>query len=717
VSARRCLLSLLGALAACGDESAPPAAPATFGPAAPGELRFAARREQALGARPDGLLAADLDGDGHAELVAALRVPGELWVWWGSARGLERTPKKLACGDWPLRPVALPAGSFGAGPRQRFVAVASRAAQTLQVFDLAAQARPFELDLAGSLGAPRALAAGRLEPHAGAVIALVGDADRLILSERDLGAVKPEPHGGLLPRCAMLLEDGGGLAIGFQGSSAVELWRPGAAPRWLALPGFPREILELDWNGDGAPELVVAGGDRALSIFDLEDEGGAAQEVAVDAIPIAARAADLDGDGRDELALVHHYDLTALVLRAGAERLGRAYAGQTPVDVAVLDADGDGELDLVVANSNTLGLSFLPGARGQFATDARVAVGDTPTSIAAADTDGDGAIELAVVSSKDEELCVVDPRTRGVLARVATGSQPRAVAAADLDGDGRDELALLMGREHGTELALFWRGPDGGCARREARPDLAVSQGGADLLLVDLDGDGRAEALVADPEARVVVLVREPAGTPRAVPFPTPAAALALAPIELDGDAAPEIAVAFGAPRAGVSLLDARADPERGLVLHEVSFVPLAGAPLDLAAGDLDGDGRADLVVLARIAADSIEGSILPLVRDGDGFRALDGLPTGLNAHHVACADADGDGRADVFVTAQNSHLVNAWRAAGTGGALVLERLDDIGAGTGCLDLALADLDGDGRLDLAVANAFSDDVSLIFGRN
>ena len=43
----------------------------------------------------------------------------------------------------------------------------------------------------------------------------------------------------------------------------------------------------------------------------------------------------------------------------------------------------------------------------------------------------------------------------------------------------------------------------------------------------------------------------------------------------------------------------------------------------------------------------------------------------------------------------------------------LLERLDDLGAGLGCLDVALADVDADGDLDVLVANAFSDDVTVI----
>jgi hypothetical protein len=79
----------------------------------------------------------------------------------------------------------------------------------------------------------------------------------------------------------------------------------------------------------------------------------------------------------------------------------------------------------------------------------------------------------------------------------------------------------------------------------------------------------------------------------------------------------------------------------------------------------------------------------------------------------------DGDGRAEVFVAAQDSHLINGWTAAVPRGAaqLSLRAFDDLGAGLGPLDLVLTDLDGDGRIDLCVANGFSNDLSVLYGRN
>jgi len=70
-----------------------------------------------------------------------------------------------------------------------------------------------------------------------------------------------------------------------------------------------------------------------------------------------------------------------------------------------------------------------------------------------------------------------------------------------------------------------------------------------------------------------------------------------------------------------------------------------------------------------------------------------------------------------VFVSVQTTTLVEAWTAAPTAGdpLFAVRQFDSLGVGRGPLDLCLSDVDGDGALDLCVANAFSNDVSVLPG--
>jgi hypothetical protein len=59
--------------------------------------------------------------------------------------------------------------------------------------------------------------------------------------------------------------------------------------------------------------------------------------------------------------------------------------------------------------------------------------------------------------------------------------------------------------------------------------------------------------------------------------------------------------------------------------------------------------------------------------------------------------------------------MVNAWTPL-RAGVFGMRSWDDLGAGLGPLDLALVDIEDDGRIDLCVANGFSNDLSVLFGR-
>jgi hypothetical protein len=99
----------------------------------------------------------------------------------------------------------------------------------------------------------------------------------------------------------------------------------------------------------------------------------------------------------------------------------------------------------------------------------------------------------------------------------------------------------------------------------------------------------------------------------------------------------------------------------------------------------------------------------------GAPYRVCAVVPAGARPQRLAAGDVDGDGTVEVFAALQNGHCVAAFRARG-GSEPTLEPLDALGAHLGCLDVALADVDGDGLLDALVANGFSDDVSLLRAR-
>src|SRR6267143_783252 len=126
--------------------------------------------------------------------------------------------------------------------------------------------------------------------------------------------------------------------------------------------------------------------------------------------------------------------------------------------------------------------------------------------------------------------------------------------------------------------------------------------------------------------------------------------------------------------------------------------------PVFVAVGDLNGDRTPDLVVANSFAAVSV------LLGNGDGtFGANTDLPIG-GATSVAIADLNADGKLDLAVTGSSSVSVLLGNGDGTFGAKT-----DFTTGPGPASVAIGDLNADGKLDLAVANYSSTSVSVLLG--
>jgi VCBS repeat protein len=141
----------------------------------------------------------------------------------------------------------------------------------------------------------------------------------------------------------------------------------------------------------------------------------------------------------------------------------------------------------------------------------------------------------------------------------------------------------------------------------------------------------------------------------------------------------------------------------------EQQFVNLGGtSPIDLAAYDQDGDGQLELAALVTSKLDG-PGRLALLRRTDKTWRGFGQYPTGLRPYAVAAGDLDGDGRDELVVGAQNSHHINLWSPSGE----TLRALPDLGVGRGVLDVLIVDVDGDGRRAVLCANGFSGSLGLV----
>jgi TolB protein len=323
---------------------------------------------------------------------------------------------------------------------------------------------------------------------------------------------------------------------------------------------------------------------------------------------------------------------------------------------------------------------------------------DSP-AVASGDVDADGLADLLALAPARGQVRVALGRAAGALDPVGgvdTVAAPRALAAADVSLDGVADAVVL-----GPQILQVLRGGAGGPAAPETYP---LTGDGRALAVLDVDDDGTPE---------IAAVVARGDGPPFHVLAFAPGAETGALVLYLD--AAAEVG---GAGRAcagdvtgeGWGDLVVLASGDASAILFQgvgpvLSAPAVAASGLGLADGtvpicaDLDGDRRADLVLLRPDAA-----ALEVLRSTGSGFGAPEQVPLapgGLAAATaVAAADLDRDG--DVDLAAAGAGAIALLRNLGDGRFAAAGGLALAGSATA---LRAADLDGDRWPDLAVADA------------
>ncbi|HEY6290096.1 MAG TPA: choice-of-anchor D domain-containing protein [Terriglobia bacterium] len=379
-------------------------------------------------------------------------------------------------------------------------------------------------------------------------------------------------------------------------------------------------------------------------------------------------ASDIAEDGTGLVTVVNSPDLavsnvvylpithstTFLTFRATQQSASGANHPFSPV---VADFNGDGNLDLAVANDSAIGAVsiFLGDGDGSFQPATSYNVGSQPEGLAVGDFNGDGIPDLAVANSQDATITILLGKGDGtfptsVTASLTPNTRPSLVAVGDFNGDGNLDLAVT-------------------CLGPVAGPNGFVT-----ILL----GDGTAHF-----------------GTP--ANYGTILQPVGLALADFDGNGTLDLAVS-DATNNEVWILSGNGD---GTFSSGTAYGvdPAAGGPAGLVAGDFDNKNGIDLAV---VYPNSSELSVL--LNSGNSanqFPTFVDYPTGGPATFLVAGDLNGDGILDLAAPDSASSTFSTLLGNGDGTFASYVPFTVGASYSSVLGVASADFNGDGRLDFA----------------
>jgi hypothetical protein len=495
-----------------------------------------------------------------------------------------------------------------------------------------------------------------------------------------------------------------GLSV-FRNESGIACSAPsfGPALRAFSAGNSPYWTVSADFNGDGKPDLATTNYSSDDVTIHLGDGAGAlvlASTVAVGTAPIAAIAPDLNGDGRPDLVTAN-YGSSNLSVRLGNGAGGFSAApdlstGDTVFSLVAADFNSDGRTDLVASNPNLGTLSvFFGNGDGTFTAPVSIPLAaSTPVGLALADLNRDGRFDVVVADWNGAVWLLTGNGAGGFspLRTAAPGTKPYYVDVADFNGDDRPDV--LVSNQTPATVSLFMGNGSGGLGAPTQFPTLAGTDT-RQVAAVDVNGDRRPDVVLAgmtSPARAVFVLLGDGVGGLGApTTFTTGHYPASFAAADFTGDGVVDLAVAA----SNVAILAGNGAGGFEAPIRTVGGA--SGAAFWPLLADINRDGKLDLV--ARISPGAVDFASVYLGDGAGGFVAATDLAVGTTPTLIV-ADLDGNGTLDLATANKGDSNVSVVLGNGDGtfGSVV-----KFACGATPMSLAAVDLDRDGRLDLVVA--------------
>jgi hypothetical protein len=517
---------------------------------------------------------------------------------------------------------------------------------------------------------------------------------------------------------------------------------------------MPQSVSIGDFNGDGRNDMAVANeGSNTVSVMLNTTAPGATTPSFSAKVDFEAGNAstsvsigDFNGDGRNDLAVANYYSNTVSVFvnttSPGAAtpsfsaRVDSA-TGNNPISLSIGDINGDGKNDMVVANYNSntvsalLNTTIMGVATPSFSAKEDSTTGNHPESVSIGDINGDGKKDMAVANYSSASVSVfLNTTIPGAVTLsfsaktdFTTGTNPASVSIGDFNGDGKNDMAAANYGSNTVSIFFNTTTPGAATPTFSDKTDFTTGNSPFSVSIGDFNGDGKNDIAVANFSSNTVSVLLNTTAPGATTPsfsaktdFTTGTTPYSVSIGDFNGDGMNDMAVVNESSYTVSVLLNTTAPGATTPSFSAKTDFATGSTPTSVSIRDFNGDGKNDMAI-ANYGSSTVS-VLLNTMAPGaatPSFSAKADFATGATPYSVSIGDFNGDDKNDMAVTHYAFDFVSVFLNTTAPGATTpsFSAKTDFITGSTPISISIADFNGDGKNDIAVANYSSNTVSVL----